>query len=122
MYWSVIELNVGILAVSIPSYKILVKKFLPRVLGSYSGGEISGAPRYGHRSRQGPYSMDRMKSRGDTTKTTVTGGTQLGSANDSEEQIIIPDGMIVRTMGVTVEESSSDDLRETSSQGKSYGM
>lgn len=33
MYWSVIELNVGILAVSIPSYRVLVKRWFPRFMG-----------------------------------------------------------------------------------------
>lgn len=43
--------------------------------------------------------------------TTVTGGhTQLGSNNGSEEQIIVPDGMIVRTTAVVVDESHSEDL------------
>jgi hypothetical protein len=36
MYWSVIETNVGILAASIPSYKPLVKRYAPRLLGSYA--------------------------------------------------------------------------------------
>ncbi|KKY16294.1 putative integral membrane protein [Phaeomoniella chlamydospora] len=37
MYWSVIETNIGILAASIPSFKPLVKRYLPRILGEYSG-------------------------------------------------------------------------------------
>lgn len=37
MYWSVIETNVGILAASIPSWKVLAKKYMPRLLGT-SGG------------------------------------------------------------------------------------
>ncbi|EJT79952.1 hypothetical protein GGTG_05034 [Gaeumannomyces tritici R3-111a-1] len=38
MYWSVIETNVGILASSIPSTKVIAKRFFPRLLGSSSGG------------------------------------------------------------------------------------
>lgn len=34
MYWSVIETNIGILAASIPSWKVLVKRYMPRLLGS----------------------------------------------------------------------------------------
>lgn len=41
MYWSVIETNVGILATSIPSFKALAHRFLPRILG-----ETSWAGRY----------------------------------------------------------------------------
>lgn len=38
MYWSVIELNIGILAASIPSYKTIAKRYAPRLLGTSSGG------------------------------------------------------------------------------------
>ena len=40
MYWSVIESNVGILAASIPSYKIIAKMYAPKLLGS--SYEVSG--------------------------------------------------------------------------------
>ncbi|KAI9757650.1 MAG: hypothetical protein M4579_003375 [Chaenotheca gracillima] len=36
MYWSVIETNIGILAASIPSFKPIAKRYLPRVIGDYS--------------------------------------------------------------------------------------
>ena len=36
MYWSAIETNVGILAASIPSFKSLAKRCLPRLIGEYS--------------------------------------------------------------------------------------
>ncbi|KAL8291200.1 hypothetical protein RB597_005481 [Gaeumannomyces tritici] len=42
MYWSVIETNVGILASSIPSTKVIAKRFFPRLLGSSSGGPSGG--------------------------------------------------------------------------------
>ncbi|KAL8407356.1 hypothetical protein RB594_006259 [Gaeumannomyces avenae] len=42
MYWSVIETNVGILASSIPSTKVIAKRFFPRLLGSSSSGGPSG--------------------------------------------------------------------------------
>ncbi|KXJ86200.1 hypothetical protein Micbo1qcDRAFT_37079 [Microdochium bolleyi] len=38
MYWSVIELNIGILAASIPSYKTIAKRYAPRLLGTSEGG------------------------------------------------------------------------------------
>ena len=34
MYWSVIEINIGILAASIPSFKSIVRRYFPRLLGS----------------------------------------------------------------------------------------
>ena len=34
MYWSVIETNIGILAASIPSFKVIAKRYSPRLLGS----------------------------------------------------------------------------------------
>lgn len=40
MYWSVIETNIGILSASIPSWKVLAKRYIPRLLGS-SGRETS---------------------------------------------------------------------------------
>ncbi|KAH7031396.1 uncharacterized protein B0I36DRAFT_323839 [Microdochium trichocladiopsis] len=38
MYWSVIEINIGILAASIPSYKTIAKRYAPRLLGTSSNG------------------------------------------------------------------------------------
>ncbi len=35
-YWSVIEINIGVLATSIPSFKALAKRFFPRILGESS--------------------------------------------------------------------------------------
>lgn len=34
MYWSVIEINIGILAASIPSFKPIASRYAPRLLGS----------------------------------------------------------------------------------------
>ena len=34
MYWSVIEINIGILAASIPSFKSIARRYFPRLLGS----------------------------------------------------------------------------------------
>ncbi|KAF2639601.1 hypothetical protein P280DRAFT_519008 [Massarina eburnea CBS 473.64] len=39
MYWSVIEINIGILAASIPSFKAISKKYFPRLLGSSNGAK-----------------------------------------------------------------------------------
>lgn len=111
MYWSVIEVNVGILAASIPSYKALVKKYFPFLLDiTFSGGvreEASPGNRgKGYIYSNGSYLLDRTKN--GATNTTVTGGhNHLGSGSSSEEQIICPDGMIVRTIAVVVDESHS---------------
>lgn len=107
MYWSVIEVNVGILASSIPSYKALVKTYFPRLLGStYSGAGAGDAANRG-KGYNDSYSMDRMKGSA-TNTTTVTGGhSHLGSNSGSEEQMVCPAGMIIRTMAVVVDESHS---------------
>lgn len=42
MYWSVIETNIGILAASIPSWKVLAKKYVPRLLGSSNKSSAAG--------------------------------------------------------------------------------
>ncbi|KAJ6145675.1 hypothetical protein N7470_009570, partial [Penicillium chermesinum] len=42
MYWSVIETNVGIFAASIPSFKAIASRFLPRFIGEYSSGRKYG--------------------------------------------------------------------------------
>lgn len=45
MYWSIIETNIGILAASIPSFKPIAKRYLPRLIGEYhSGAYRSGVP------------------------------------------------------------------------------
>lgn len=36
MYWSVIETNIGILATSIPSFKAIAKRYMPRFIGESS--------------------------------------------------------------------------------------
>ncbi|KAG9248743.1 hypothetical protein BJ878DRAFT_531726 [Calycina marina] len=44
MYWSVVETNVAMLAASIPSFKPIAKRYLPRLLGdSSSGATYNGA-------------------------------------------------------------------------------
>lgn len=106
MYWSVIEVNVGILASSIPSYKALVKTYFPLLLGNtYSGA--AGDAAIGGKGYSDTYSLDRMKG-GATNTTTVTGGhSHLGSISGSEEQMVCPAGMIIRTTAVVVDESHS---------------
>lgn len=46
MYWSVIETNVGIFAASAPSFKAIASRFLPRIIGEYSGRKSSANDTY----------------------------------------------------------------------------
>lgn len=65
MYWSVIETNVGILAASIPSFKVIAKRYFPRLVGDYSSSRhhacYSGVGVSGHgsgvRGSRGPRSI-----------------------------------------------------------------
>ena len=43
MYWSVIETNIGILATSIPSFKALAKRYIPRILGESYGNSYNSS-------------------------------------------------------------------------------
>ncbi|KAJ5642810.1 hypothetical protein N7490_006810 [Penicillium lividum] len=127
MYWSVIETNVGILAASIPSFKAIASRFLPRFIGEYSSG-----PKYG------PWSgtTDARKYGSGFTKVTdpnymgtmnqddIAMGTQIGAGdrdNSSEDRIIIPDGKIFTQTEIetTVETSNNfDPAREEAHRSK----
>ncbi|CAI7616026.1 unnamed protein product [Penicillium viridicatum] len=106
MYWSVIETNVGILAASIPSFKAIASRFLPRFIGEYSSGRKYGpwsssnnnnnhnsSPRY-------PAGFAKVRDPNSLTMITVTGkedipmGTNIGAASNSSEERIIPQGKI----------------------------
>ncbi|KAK6215392.1 integral membrane protein [Colletotrichum tabaci] len=74
MYWSVIETNIGILAASIPSMKVIAKRYAPRLLGTSSNGHGSAS-----NGRQSGFRMmsgsNNIKSSGNGEKT----GTALRS-------------------------------------------
>jgi hypothetical protein len=59
-YWSIIEINIGVLAASLPSLKPLVRRFLPRLLGESYYGRSSPAPGF-----KDSTNMSRSRSRGD---------------------------------------------------------
>ncbi|EHA52954.1 hypothetical protein MGG_05214 [Pyricularia oryzae 70-15] len=64
MYWSVIETNVGILAASIPSLKVIAKVYFPRLLGTQSGrgaggGGTAGASSGGRCGKSGIWTSPR---------------------------------------------------------------
>ena len=100
MYWSVIETNVGIFAASIPSFKAIASRFLPRFIGEYSSGKKYGpwsgnttAIRYGS-------GFAKVTDPNSITLGTVHGkddgnmGTNIGAASNSSEERIIPNGKI----------------------------
>ncbi|KAK8085064.1 hypothetical protein PG997_006335 [Apiospora hydei] len=114
MYWSVIEINIGILAASIPSFKPIASRYMPRLLGSSyygRGGSTTGAKKsagygsgaFGGRSKGSRglelHSVDRgtgssKKRGGDPTFGLGTMDTKiergLGGENSSEEILCDP--------------------------------
>lgn len=104
MYWTVIETNVGIFAASIPSFKAIASRFLPRFIGEYSSGKKYGpwsssnnnnntSPRY-------PSGFAKVRDPNSLTMITVSGkediplGTNIGAVSNSSEERIIPQGKI----------------------------
>ncbi|KKY18262.1 putative integral membrane protein [Diplodia seriata] len=132
MYWSVIETNVGIAAASIPSFKVIAKKYAPRLLGSYYESQRypSGAK---HSSKFSQGAFQKMSGAGtsqsgsvhlrslnrddlnpkETFRDAKSGGIQTrieqdAASNSSEEALTLPDGRIgVRTQIVTQYEAGS---------------
>lgn len=118
MYWSVIEINVGILAASIPSFKPIASRYMPRLLGSSyygRGGSTTGAKKsngygsgaFGGRSK-GSRGMElHSVERNDPTASSGGGSSKkggaypygmntkiehgLGTENSSEEILCDPD-------------------------------
>lgn len=124
MYWSVIETNVGILAASIPSFKSLAKRYLPRLLGESSrnrGATKDNSKAYGtDTSRSGFVELadtrsGKLQSRvredevdsldkiyGSGVQTGVEAGAGLTREyNSSEEMINPPQGRILAQTMVT---------------------
>ncbi|KAF4301336.1 integral membrane protein [Botryosphaeria dothidea] len=148
MYWSVIETNVGIAAASIPSFKVIAKKYAPRLLGSYyesqrypsgakhgskfsqnafhkmgsQGGVEAGTGHSGHGSVQ----LRSMNRDPNDTFRDVKGGIQTrieqdGASNSSEEALTLPDGRIgVRTQIVTQYEPGSATRTSSHSENSLY--
>ncbi|GIK03824.1 hypothetical protein Aspvir_007898 [Aspergillus viridinutans] len=98
MYWSVIETNVGILAASIPSFKAIASRFLPRLIGEYSSGRKYASSKLTG-SKQTHWGFSRFKdsvTMNSRRTKDATLGTGYGS-NTSEERIVVPDGKIWTT-------------------------
>ncbi|KAF3015887.1 hypothetical protein E8E14_009573 [Neopestalotiopsis sp. 37M] len=107
MYWSVIEINIGILAASIPSFKPIASRYAPRLLGS-SYNQSGKGGRNGSsylkssglgRSKNGTMEL-RSVERGDRfglqsgVNRTEIGNAGMGQSvlddNSSEEALYIP--------------------------------
>ncbi|KGO76754.1 hypothetical protein PITC_091080 [Penicillium italicum] len=100
MYWSVIETNIGIFAASIPSFKAIASRFLPRFIGEYSSGKKYGAWSSNTTSCRYPSGFGKVRDPNSLTMITINGkeevpmGTNIGAASNSSEERIIPQGKI----------------------------
>jgi hypothetical protein len=117
MYWSVIETNVGILAASIPSFKAIASRFLPRIIGEYTDqkkyGPWSNSEEQGRRYGYGT-NFSKVRDPHAITLATMIGDDQAYQSNSSEERIIIPEGKILAqthiTTNVEIQRDHSDSL------------
>lgn len=80
-YWSIIEINIGVLAASLPSFKPLVKRFLPRLLGDSSY----------NRSGQGYKDSNTSRSRGGSFNKLGRGNHQQSSTGGSRDMYDMDD-------------------------------
>ncbi|KAJ5614053.1 hypothetical protein N7528_007707 [Penicillium herquei] len=123
MYWSVIETNIGILTASIPSFKAIASRFLPRFIGEYSSGRKYGPWSGNVDPRKYGSGFTRVT---DPNSVTVNGediamGTQIGAVdrdNSSEERIIIPDGKIFTQTEIETTVESTDDYDTSREQAR----
>lgn len=114
MYWSVIETNVGIFAVSAPSFKAIASRFLPRIVGEYSGKKMSGRW-YGSsfgRKRGSGFSKVREPN---TIRMDPYQGDEAGTevrvdhpSNSSIERMIVPGKIMTQTQITTSVEANHD--------------
>jgi hypothetical protein len=112
LMWCVLELNLSIIGGSIPTVKPLIKKFMPRLLGTSrrSRSRSYGADIYLQSSRKTGGRVDSVHA-GRSTFDNVISANHHESSNGSEEFIIAKgrttptggDGAIVKTVQYTVE-------------------
>jgi hypothetical protein len=122
MYWSVIETNIAIFAASIPSFKAIASRFIPRFIGEYSNSgrkyawsSTPDARRYGSGFTKvtDPNNLT-MNGRED-----IAMGTQIGATmadNSSEERIIVPDGKIFAHTEIETTVESNTEYRSSMEQ------
>ncbi|KAJ5314469.1 uncharacterized protein N7443_001353 [Penicillium atrosanguineum] len=128
MYWSVIETNVGILAASIPSFKAIASRFVPRFIGEYSSGRKSYGPwsstaaarRYGSGFAKvtDPTNITMNTMNGDKDATMGTQIVTTTADNSSEERIIIPDGKIFTQTEIETTVESTGPLDSTGERAR----
>ncbi|KXG50714.1 uncharacterized protein PGRI_044810 [Penicillium griseofulvum] len=100
MYWSVIETNVGIFAASIPSFKAIASRFVPRFIGEYNSGKKYGAWSSNNASPRYPSGFGKVTDPNSLTMDTIhckedgTMGIKIGATSNSSEERIIPQGKI----------------------------
>jgi hypothetical protein len=117
MYWSVIETNIGILAASIPSFKAIASRFLPRFIGEYSSGKKYGPWSGNTSARRYGSGFTKVTDPRNITLGAVNGkedkemGTQIGPASNSSEERIIPDGKIFTQTEIETTVETSHDFR-----------
>jgi hypothetical protein len=117
MYWSVIEINVGILTASIPAFKAIAKKYAPKLLGgSYDSNQYP-------RSRSihvkaGSSGFHRMGGTGGSNHVALdTTINQDADSVSSEEVALHPPNRIGVTRQVHVEGESRSVFEGRNSSG-----
>ncbi|KAJ5291212.1 hypothetical protein N7478_000463 [Penicillium angulare] len=130
MYWSVIETNIGILAASIPSFKAIASRFVPRFIGEYSSGRKYGPWSGNTDARRYGSGFTKVTDPNQITMNTMNGkeddvglGTQIGAGDrddSSEDRIIVPDGKIFTQTEIetTVETTDVFESREQARRSK----
>lgn len=116
MYWSVIETNIGILAASIPSFKPIARRYLPRIIGEYSTGGrsypgASSSRNFGKISNtggewSGSMPMKPVYNRDGVTTTVITSrGDDLGGItktdSGSEQSLVSNTGKITQSTHIS---------------------
>jgi hypothetical protein len=144
MYWSVIEISIGILAASIPSFKAIFKRYLPRFLDSSQKRTPGTENKYGNPSkttRSGFLELSERGSRidntamddisdgknaGDTTNV-ASGSVEVTIYNtntsSTEELIYPPTGKILAQteISTTVSSPADKDMLNSSRSSISIG-
>ena len=127
MYWSVIETNIGIFAASIPSFKAIASRFLPRFIGEYSRERKYGPWSGNSASRRCGSGFTKVTDPNYITMGTINGkddvtmGAQIGAVNRDnsiEERIIIPDGKIFAHTEIETTVEDFDSSMEQDNRSK----
>ncbi|CAI7609031.1 unnamed protein product [Penicillium glandicola] len=120
MYWSVIETNVGIFAASIPSFKAIASRFLPRIIGEYSSGK-KYAPWSSHATGPRSSGFGKVSDPNSITMATInckedsTMGTNIGAGSNSSVERIIPQGRIFTRTDIETTVEANDNASFSSS-------